>query len=358
MDRDTALQQLNGGDPQSRRLAVRELGRWNDAETLGALVNALNDMSRDVQEAATDTLLEVGDSRAVRLLTPLLRSPAPSVRNFARMVLERLGKAEPSLIIDLARDPDPRMKIFCANILGGMSDHDFAPTLIGLLDDGDENVRDAAIVALGRLGAPESVPRLTRFLLAAEPWLRFSAIDALSKIGGPEAARALIDELPNVDAELREPMIDALGQQGSPESVDVLVRLLETLPQLRGAVLRALLGPLSMAVRSRKGDPGLRPLAKALAEVVELDRLESRLVPGALGMLGSMDVSEGAHAILRSLQSKEAAIASAAVRAASHLGLVAALPVLQGLLGTADPKLAQEIGAAIAVLEAPGKERL
>src|SRR5262249_45072081 len=152
------LRTLSDGDTQSRRVAVRALGQWNDPETLHAIVGALTDHSRDVQEAASDTLLEVGDSRAVQLLVPLLRSDSPSGRNFARLVLERLGKADPQLIIGLSHDPDPRMRIFCANILGGMCDHDFAPALHHLLKDSDVNVRDAAIVALGRLGASESVP--------------------------------------------------------------------------------------------------------------------------------------------------------------------------------------------------------
>src|SRR5262245_46059579 len=182
MNREAALQTLHAGDNQSRRIAVRALGKWTDAESLGAIVAALGDHSRDVQEAASDTLLEVGDGRTIRLLIPMLRSSSPSARNFARVVLERLGKADPQLILDLTHDPDARMRIFSANILGGMSDHDFAPALHHLLEDTDVNVRDAAIVALGRLGASESVGRLLPFLRAVEPWLRFSAIDALSKI--------------------------------------------------------------------------------------------------------------------------------------------------------------------------------
>ena len=126
MNREAALKTLSDGDPQSRRRAVRALGQWTDSESLGAIVAALHDLSREVQEAASDTLLEVGDSRAVQLLIPLLRSDSPSGRNFARLVLERLGKAEPQLIIQLSRDADPRMRIFCANILSGMCDHDSA----------------------------------------------------------------------------------------------------------------------------------------------------------------------------------------------------------------------------------------
>jgi HEAT repeat protein len=214
MDRETALRELRKGDGHARRQAARVLGRWPDDEVLVALVDGLHDADRAVRDAATDTLIEVGDERAARLLVALLRSPVPAVRNAARPVLEQLGKAAPEILEGIARDPDARMRIFAADILAGTGDHDRAPLLISLLDDADENVRDAAIVALGRLGAPEAVARLESFAGTAAPWIRFSAIDALGRIPGPEAREALERLLPAAPADLRGPIGDAIARQG------------------------------------------------------------------------------------------------------------------------------------------------
>jgi HEAT repeat protein len=215
MDRESALRGLRQDDPELRRRAARFLGRWPDDGVLTALVDTLQDACREVRAAAADTLIEVGDARAARLLAQLLRSPSPAVRNAARPVLEHLGKAAPEILDGLARDADPRMRIFAANILGGTGDHDRATSLLAMLEDGEENVRDAAIVALGRLGAPEAVARLESFAGTAPPWIRFSAIDALGRIPGREARQALVRLLPAAPAELRDPIRDALSRHGA-----------------------------------------------------------------------------------------------------------------------------------------------
>jgi HEAT repeat protein len=344
MNRESALRTLSDGDPQVRRIAVRALGQWNDPETLKAIVGALNDRSRDVQEAASDTLLEVGDSRAVQLLIPMLRSDSPSGRNFARLVLERLGKADPELIIGLSHDADARMRIFCANILGGMCDHDFAPALHHLLKDSDVNVRDASIVALGRLGAAESVPRLAPFLATEEPWVRFSAIDALSKIPGPEAAAALRASVPTMEAELREAVIDAIGQQGSPSSVEPLLNVLDSHPELRRAILRVLCGPLRSAVLARPPGPFTLRLASALAAELDRAALDDRWSMVVLEVLGSIGGPAQAPAVLK------------AVRTGLPKVVAAAIPVLIRLQPAVDRALAAEIRESLSVLNAGRKE--
>src|SRR5262245_52101941 len=101
MDRETALRELHAGTPDLQRHAARALGRWTDDEVLDALIGALKSPHRGIREAATDTLIEIGDARTVRLLLPLLRSGVPAVRNSARALLQRLAKAAPELLIDL-----------------------------------------------------------------------------------------------------------------------------------------------------------------------------------------------------------------------------------------------------------------
>src|SRR5262249_6530509 len=145
MDRETALRELSKGTPEVQHRAARVLGRWSDDQVLAALVEALQSPHRGIREAARDTLRDIGDARALRLPRPLLRSGQPGIRNSARHLLQQLAKAAPELIDDLARDPDERMRIFAANIMSETGDHDFSAPLLRLLDDPQENVRDAAI---------------------------------------------------------------------------------------------------------------------------------------------------------------------------------------------------------------------
>jgi HEAT repeat protein len=277
MDLRDALDILKTGDPGSRLLAARELRRWNGAEARAALAEALGDPAREVRDAASRTLMEIGDASTVRLIVPLLRSGTPAVRNGARQVLERLCRIEPRALIDLAGDPDVRMRVFAANIMGGTGDHDFVAGLVAMLDDSEPNVVEAATAALGQLGSREAVEDLARIAGSAEPWLRFSAIDALGKIPDPSAARVLLDLVPGSPEDFLEPIIDALGRQGSGSSVIPLVGLIESKPALRSAVLKTLLGPLAAQVASLGRDPRLQPLARAAAAALDRNELPSRI---------------------------------------------------------------------------------
>ena len=89
MDRETALRELSQGNPDLQRRAARVLGRWDDDQVLAALIAALQSPHRGIREAAADTLLEIGDGRAVRHLLPLLRNSPPAIRNAARLILQR-----------------------------------------------------------------------------------------------------------------------------------------------------------------------------------------------------------------------------------------------------------------------------
>jgi HEAT repeat protein len=295
MDLHHVLDLLKTGDAGRRLLAARELRRWNGPEAKAALAEALGDPAREVRDAASRTLMEIGDAPTVRLIVPLLRSGTPEVRNGARQVLERLCRIEPAALLDLARDGDVRMRVFAANIMGGTGDHDFTPSLLAMLGDAEANVVEAACAALGQLGTREAVPGLSRLAAAAEPWLRFSAIDALGRIPDPSAARALLDLVAGADPDFLEPIVDALGRQGSGASVIPLVGLIDAKKSLRPALLKTLLGPLAPQVAALGRDPRLQPLARAAAAALDRNELPSRIASTTAVLLAGIgaDLSRG-----------------------------------------------------------------
>ena len=292
MDRNTVLEWLRAGDSGTRLRAARELRAWSDGETQRALVGALADDAREVRQAAVQTLMEIGDGSAVPHLVPLLRAGEPPVRNGARQVLEALGRVEPRALADLSRDPDPRMRVFAANIMGGTGDHDHAGRLVEMLDDADPNAVEAAVSALGRLGAREAVPGLRRIAAQTDSWLRFSAIDALGSVIDPSAERALIDLVTASGDDFIEPVIDALGRQGGSASVTALVGLMEQRPAARDAAFRTLVGPLAARVASFGRDPRLAPLALAAAEALRRNQLPARLARTTAVLLAAIQERE------------------------------------------------------------------
>jgi len=357
MNRETALRELNQGNPDLQRLAARVLGRWTDDQVLQALIGALQSPHRGIREAATDTLLEIGDARTIRLLVPLLRSSVPAVRNSARLLLQRLAKAAPEVLVDLSRDPDVRMRIFAANIMTESGDHELASPLIELLGDPDENVRDAAIVGLGRLGAPEAVSRLEEFASEGGSWTRFSAIDALSQIPAAEAVRALVRLLTNSPAELQEPVVEALGRQGSPESILPLLQKFIESPSLETVIVPALVVFPAVEVARRMAAADRPTLAAAISERLHRNGLSPEATVGSLELLGELGAPVDSSVFIRCLASPQRKIQQAAVRAAARLRLSEALPLLRQMQSQRDPWLAEDIQAAIAAIGNPGKER-
>lgn len=334
-DRDGSLREIVSSDATRRGRAARSLARWGDSEVVRALAAALADDDRNVSEAAASSLLMIGGADTVAFLLPLLRSDAPGTRNRAAQLLERLGKAEPDALMKLSADPDPRMRLFAANILAGTGDHDLAPRLIEMLRDSDVNVQDAAVVGLGRMRAPAAVPALSARLSGSDPWSCFSTVDALGSIGTPAALRALLDAAPAAEPEMRGAFVEAIGATGLPEGVAGLLDLLSRFLDLGAAVARALLGPLASAVGEARFQ-----------------------TPGVVGLLADILAKGTAEEVLRALESPAVAIRAAAIEATRVRGLTEAVPALCRLRSDADPVIRSAAAAALTAFERARKERL
>jgi hypothetical protein len=202
--------------------------------------------------------------------------------------MEQVCRIEPRALVDLVADPDPRMRVFAANIMGGTGDHDFVPSLLGLLRDAEPNVVEAALAALGQLGSREAVSSLRDFATGADAWLRFSAVDALGRIPDRSAAEALLGLLPTAEPDFIEPLVDALGRQGFPASVLPLAGLLESRPELQPVLLRTLLGPLAPHVAALGRHPRLQPVVRAAEDALGRNELPARLASTALVLLAGI----------------------------------------------------------------------
>lgn len=335
LHRAAALREIASPDAAERGRAARQLARWDDVDVVKALAAALTDADRGVCDAAASSLLMIGTANTVEFLLPLLRSDHPGTRNRAGSLLEQLGKAEPRALIRLSSDPDPRMRLFAANIIAGTGDHDLAPRLIELMKDADVNVQDAAVVGLGRMRASSAVPALRDRLRASDPWACFSTIDALGTIGSPEALRALLDGAQAADPQMRSAYIDAAAATGLPEAAAGLLDLLSRFIDAGPLVAKALLGPLAHTLADpRFNTPGLAALlADGLARATPED-------------------------ILRALSAPELPIRAAAIEAARVRAIPEAAPALSRLRSDPDSKIRTAAGTALNAFERTRKERL
>jgi len=177
-----------------RREAASALGKLKNLEALEPLATALDDPDSDVRDAAALALGKIGNRRAIGALVLALKDEVTSVRRIAAASLSRIDPDWVSLPethsaaeqLKLAiQDAEPAVRFFVSQLLvnlgelspdamAGLAPEDQLASpgikrrrmathlFVGMLDDWDRDVRQAAAEALGRLGGDRARQALTR----------------------------------------------------------------------------------------------------------------------------------------------------------------------------------------------------
>ncbi|KAF5062082.1 HEAT repeat [anaerobic digester metagenome] len=152
---------LTRGEPAVRHLAAAALGELRDPVALPALVAALQGPDEE------------------------------GVRWRAAEALVKLGSCALDNLIVLAAHDDPDVRWKACVSLGEIGDVRAAPALVDRLADHDRFVRTRAVSALVRLGSP-ALPLLTIALEDPDVRVRVGAADVLGQIGDAAAIEGLL----------------------------------------------------------------------------------------------------------------------------------------------------------------------
>ena len=197
-----------------RRFSALRLARRPGPGVFEALAASLGDRDSDVRHAAIQALEQLGDPRAVNLLS-------------RPMVLD---------------DPSPEIRWAAVKALGRLGSLSIATALLKPLDDPEWVVRNQALLVMSdlirniheTLGG-EQVKSLIHLLPIADGEVHYLVVDALahrSTLGFQEITEALQGQSPVVRAGVAE----ALGQSHDPRAV---APLMQALRDLSGAVRKA-----------------------------------------------------------------------------------------------------------------------
>jgi HEAT repeat protein len=177
-----------------RQEAAVALGRLSNPAACEALATALDDSDADVREAGVMALGKIGDRRAVGALVLALKDEVASVRRMAAASLSRIDpdwatlpetRAAAEKLKLAIQNAEPAIRFFVAQLLINLGelapdaifgltpeDHLASPAIkrkrmatnlfIGLLEDPDREVRQAAAESLGKLGGERARQALTR----------------------------------------------------------------------------------------------------------------------------------------------------------------------------------------------------
>ena len=208
---DIQIELLQDTDWVVRQEAVITLGEMGDERCIEPLVRCLRDGDWQVREAAVEAVAMIG-SPAVDMLLRYLRdwdSRKYAIKTLGKINDERV--LDP-LISMLKNDEFKDDATRALSELGQPA----VEKLIVALEDKDEFVRKQSIIALGEIRDPAAVEPLIENLKDEDWWIRLTSAAALEKIGDPrgrDAVKPLLKD-PDVVVQMRiERMLSAWKKQ-------------------------------------------------------------------------------------------------------------------------------------------------
>jgi hypothetical protein len=229
------LARLRSWRPARRANAVADLGMIHCAQTMPALMLALQDSDVRVRQAAVWAIGQVGAAPSLFGLVRLLGDRSLVVAHRAQEVLAERGREIPDAIVRYAEttssrpgrlaaieligwlritggadlllrcmsDLDTEVRVKSVKAAAAIGDPRFLETFHACLEDVRWEVRCQAAKGLSLYGSPASVPRLTTALKDRHWWVRFYAATALAE-GGVTGEEALLGALHDPDPAVQE----------------------------------------------------------------------------------------------------------------------------------------------------------
>ncbi len=198
--------------------AIAALGKLADPQAVEPLLAVFE--GDKVRKTVIITLGEIGDERAVELLTGLLTSESTEIQSVAAQALEQIGdaRAVPALVTAVQEGEIPKD---AAKAIAHVSD-DALTHLMPMLQSQNRGVSWAAAEALSEIGSP-AVGVLTDVLKDQDNTALAPAAWALGEIGDERAVKPLIALLDHPDAKVRQVAATELGRLEDERAVQPLI---------------------------------------------------------------------------------------------------------------------------------------
>lgn len=326
-----------------------------------------------VRSAAAKAIGEMGDSKYIPLLIPMLKDPMAFVRLFtAESIAQLHGTDTLKLLLAAGGDPDPMVRIAVVKALDELAkdtgkvdalpiekilapftkDSDATVLLFAkaaLAKRGNEKmfmeIQNAleteetlspAVVALGRTKLARAIPMLTKTLQNPDSTVRMFSAEALGEIASPaglvapDAFTILSALTKDTDAGVRGAAATSLGKIGDKKAMPIL---------------EALLGDPDMRVQISAAE-GFARYGKVHLDIYEkaFQHDDYAVRHFAIGSLQKIAKKEAMPLFIKALSDPAQRVRIAAVRAIGAISGPEAIPILKGQLN--DPDLSVRAYAA------------
>ena len=156
--------------------------------TVSLLLELLRDKVPEMRRMAAESLGKIGDPRAADSILPLIYDPAAIVREASLLAMGRVQSTATDGVVAL---------------------------LTRALEDPDESVRQAAVVAIGEI-EPDSrlLEPVVGLLRSSDATIRRAAVRALLQVDSSQWISALVAAGRDSDAEVRQGIVAVVGEWG------------------------------------------------------------------------------------------------------------------------------------------------
>lgn len=178
----------------------------------------------------------------------------------------------PTLTDHLANDPSPKVRQYCALILGRIGDPEAVPALTAALSDTDSGVRDRAVTALMQIGEEQAEDAFIAAIENGTRDARITALVELERAQSAEAVPAIVELAKANEGLLSKNAIDTLGGIGDVSAVAPLVEIAldaEMPENLRHAAVLNL-----GRIDAPEADSGLQEVISGLSEQPGTEELQ------------------------------------------------------------------------------------
>ena len=185
---DKVANDLLDSEMEIKTLAAAELGKIENDAAVPILMEAVKFDNLDLTSEIINSLITIGDLRAIPLFREKATDPKHRVRIGCLRGLYKLAEAEEAMpvLTEALRDGHQEVRRTAATFIGWKDYADAVPALVQCLRDGDARVRKAAVSSLANIKDESSVWPLIKVLGDKEIEIREKAFEAIRVISGEE----------------------------------------------------------------------------------------------------------------------------------------------------------------------------
>lgn len=236
---------MQTGSGSLRFNAALALGFMKVESARGALARTLPQITDPIEGIGIRyALLRLGGTKHMEALVGFLNHADPKVRHCAAIALEHLEEPlDDAVFLRHLDNSEKLVRLRLTRKLGTQAPQDPAliEALLGRFDDGDEDVRAAAVTAVGGLPAERVYNRVAYLAQNGTARIRLCAYEVLGKLEQPAAIPLLTTALGSTrDNDICRAAISALGELGAVAMAPQIATYLQN-EQLEGAAFWALL---------------------------------------------------------------------------------------------------------------------